>query len=343
MAEPSDRILRDLQRRWRPDLLRAGLNPGPGPGLRVTRTQNHARVEATLLRWDGAPADWLANPVAPLPPLSNACIFRVEARHPGLPRSLQVAAEPPRSLARVFAPSDVLTHDTDFDARVRLTGDPGFILAAFNKKTREISRECVDAGLVVDGTLKGELRCERPASLVVWLQKMLDLVRRLAMSTDEVPPRLVRICERHPQPAARADALRQLAALGAEARLWPILRRLVVGPAEVQALLHPLVAEWLAAEPARVAELPEEALLAQLDAASVPVRLAIVERLAVVGTAVALPALRDLAGTFFERGGVRSAARSSLEQVLARTHDRVGGLSVVPEAESGLALVDDDL
>lgn len=326
-----------MRRRWRADLVKAGFEPGPGPGLNIARTRQHTRVEATWLRWEGLPPGGVGRP-------TDTSVFRLEASHPGLPRSLHVTAEPrPGSLGRVFTPEDVRTHDADFDARVRLAGDPAYILAAFNKKTREISQAFVDAGLVVRGTLHGELRCGRPAVLVAWLNQAADLVQRLAMAPDEVPGRLVRVAERHAEPRARVDAVRHLARLGAHTRLWPALSRLLRGPAEVQAVLQPLLADWLQADPRRVVDLPEVALLKQLDDAGAPVRQAIAERLGDIGTAVSLPALRDLAGAFFERSTVRAAARASLERVLERTHERVGALSVVPEAESGLALVDEDL
>ncbi|MEZ4469571.1 MAG: hypothetical protein R3F60_01975 [bacterium] len=321
----SERTADDLRRAWRTELGRAGLQVGPGPAFTITHSIRLARIEARCVAG--------ADPT-----------FEITATHPGLPADVRIRREVDRGLlARTLGLGDVRTFDVAFDDLAELQGDPGFLLAVLGPTTRERLTDALNAGLRVEaGQVTGQVRCDRAAVLVAWVRLAGDLATRLSLHADRVPVTLIRLADRAVEPRLQAAALAALKTwLMADTPHWADIRRLLRGPRRTTLGLD-LAAYALGRHPAGAVELRADDLIALLPRVDAPARAAIATRLGTIGAANALPALRQLANAFFERGAVKAAAQAAMEQILGRTDATVGGLAVV-DPHAGLSLADEDL
>lgn len=286
---------------------------------------------------------------AQLQPAGSPLVVTVRSGPPALPTSIVVEGVCPGigiQLAPDAAPAPapaaaVATGDPAFDAAFVVRGDPLLLAAVLDAEARHLvprvaSHMKAGAVLVEGGVVTAATRVRHdmnPEAILLRGREVVALAERLVTPADPVQ-RLRAAARADPVPGVR---LRAALALGVEGR--ETLLALASDAAADDATLAGAVN-------ALGVEAPHETLLDALRRALGPrpeagrglprAALAIVPVLGKVGTAAAVPTLRDC-----ERhgGGLRRAARAAIAEIQARLPDQPGALSLTdgPAGEVSLA------
>ena len=276
----------------------------------------------------------------------HGTFFVIEARRLGIPEDLRIVPETSASLMwqRVRG-SDVQTGDADFDGEANLSGPPAWIVAALNARARgQVRTLLADGGRVEAGRVTVRMSITRPRHLVSQTRHLLKLARRLSLPDIEVTHQLIRRAQRAVGEPKRRAAVTQLIGHAAFIKHFGDLARveahLAKGNAADVAAGQQLRLAWLSGNPERIVDLPEAIVLNAMAGTSA-VRLAAIERLGAIGTALSIAPLTAASRGLFTSSRIKAAARDALEAVVLRVGEvAAGGLALSEDTSGHLALRD---
>lgn len=252
-------------------------------------------------------------------------------------------------LASAVHGDHVQVGDAPFDGRVQVRGDPVEASALLDVDTRAEVAACVRDGCFVDREgLCFEQRGYFPSTEAMSrrVRQLVSLARRLdrpltpaaawrVASTDPVPGvraratrHLLDAFERGPADHGVLEAMALAVTDPADLVRVAVLRRDVGALRGLLASDRPGVARTAAVALARGAPGPDRALEAALLEALGDGRLDVIEALAAVGSAAAVPRLRALADRVLVLDGSASAAREAIRTIQARAGAEHGGLAL---------------
>ena len=248
-------------------------------------------------------------------------------------------------LAKLVTGQDVLCGDPDFDAAALVRGDADYALAVLSRNVRRTLLVALERGVTFAADSLSWRFWDRtmPRRVLSRTRHLARLASRLVLEEHEVWPALLRNSVRDPLAGVRRRNLEALASFAG-----PPDRALVqaasAGAGSDDAALVATAAKLLQraveADPHRLDELPEAALVALLMHGPTDRRPRLLERLAEVGTPWSLGAIGEAGRGLLVGRRVRDAARTASQAIIAREGGlKEGGLSRAPADVGVLSLI----